>query len=180
MSGEDLYAEQACPHCGKSFLKAATFCPHCGYVKEESWWERVTGAFRSASSGAPELTSASSSTPTSSSTASPTSSPASSKVFATLIGLVIAGVFLYQALQSGSIQSWILAAFSLIMAVRAWFTTRTKHEDTSVARTTTLEDIEPQQDSADKPDSQHFFCENCGTEVPADASTCPKCGMKFG
>jgi len=27
--------------------------------------------------------------------------------------------------------------------------------------------------------SPHFFCENCGTEVPRDAKNCPKCGRHF-
>jgi RNA polymerase subunit RPABC4/transcription elongation factor Spt4 len=27
--------------------------------------------------------------------------------------------------------------------------------------------------------SPHFFCENCGAEVPLDAKQCPRCGREF-
>jgi len=161
MNDENLYAEQICPKCGRSFLKASSFCPHCGYVKEESWWGRLTGGVRGGSSSQPQPV-----TP--------------SKLLGTLIGLAVAGFFLYQALQTGSIQSWGLALLSFVMAIRAWFTTKTRFEDDKVERTTTLEDIEEQEDSVADPQSQHFFCENCSTKVPAEATSCPKCGMKFG
>jgi uncharacterized paraquat-inducible protein A len=104
----------------------------------------------------------------------------SSKVFGALIGLVVAGFFLYQALQTGSIQSWIMAIFMLAMAVRSWFVTKTKHEASQVERTTTLEDIEEQEVSEADPNEQFFYCENCKALVPPDATRCPKCGMDFG
>ncbi|MCI0708338.1 MAG: hypothetical protein L0Y80_12740 [Ignavibacteriae bacterium] len=161
MSSENLYAEQTCPRCGKTFLKAASFCPHCGYVKSESWWERLTSGFRSGSD-------------------SPSQPVTSSRVFSTVVGLAVAGFFLYQALQTGSIQSWIISLFSFAMAARAWFTTQKQYDDTRVERTTTLEDVEAQEDSAADPQDQFFYCENCKALVPPDATTCPKCGMDFG
>ncbi|MGH2567265.1 MAG: zinc-ribbon domain-containing protein [Bacteroidota bacterium] len=161
MSGKDLYAKQTCPRCGKSILEVATFCPHCGYVKEESWWRRIVDFFRST-------------------TSSEKGSRSSSAVFSTLVGLLAAGFFLYQALQKDSIQSWFLALFALVMALRAWFSARNRAEGAEVETETALHEVDEDKPSAGMPIPQRFFCENCGTEVPADAAACPKCGMKFG
>lgn len=160
MSNQDLYAEQTCPRCGGTFHKVSSFCPHCGYVKAESWWDKLLGVFRSTTSVEP-------------------SKPTSAAVVSTLVGLVLAGFFLYQALQRDSIQSWLLAVFSFIMALRAWFSTRSRTAPVDRKDHTDLPDLDEAEGSDSSPIPQRFFCENCGAEVPDDATTCPKCGMKF-
>ncbi len=161
MKAEDLYQEYKCPRCGKAVLRLASFCPHCGHVKEESWWDKIQDFFQSTRT--PEA-----------------SRPTSKKVFSTLLGLLIAGFFFYQALQKGSIQSGFVALISFAMAVRAWFSTRDRVEEASTDRVTTVEDLDKDEEDGSLPAPQRFFCENCNTEVPADASICPKCGTRFG
>lgn len=161
MSNEDLFAQQTCPRCGGAFAKVQTFCPHCGYVKEESWWERLLNVFRSSSSVE-------------------TAPATRGNLVSFLIGLAVSGFFVYQALQTGSIQSWLLALFSLIMAVRAWFVSPKTVPQTDGGEVVEAEDHPSGHERASSPTDQHFYCENCGTEVAADATDCPKCGMKFG
>lgn len=161
MSDQDLYTEQTCPRCGGSFLKVSSFCPHCGYVKEESWWDKLLNVFRST-------------------TSVETTKPTSAAIISTLLGLVLAGFFLYLAIQKGSAQSWLLAILSFVMAIRAWFTTRSRTEKVEPQNHTDQPDLDEEEGSEAHPIPQRFFCENCGTEVPADVSDCPKCGMKFG
>lgn len=161
MRNEDLFAQQACPRCGGLFAKVQTFCPHCGYVKEESWWEKLLSVFRSSSSVE----------------SAPTTR---GNLISFLIGLAVSGFFVYQALKNESIQSWLLALFSLIMAFRAWFSS-----PRPMSQSDEGEKLEADHPSANHERTfsaldQHFFCENCGAEVAADASACPKCGMKFG
>lgn len=159
MSNEDLFAQQTCPRCGGSFAKAQSFCPHCGYVKEQSWWEKLLNVFRSSSSVE-------------------TAPATRGNLISFLIGLAVSGFFVYQALQTGSLQSWLLALFTLIMAFRAWFASPKHPSQTDEGEV--AEADQPPSESTFSPTDQHFYCENCGTEVAADASACPKCGMKFG
>jgi ribosomal protein L40E len=165
MNSQQLYAQQTCPRCGGTFPKAQTFCPHCGYIKEESWWARLLEWFRP--------------TPT-----AETAKPSSANFLSTLIGLVVAGFFLYRALEQNSLQSWLLAIVSLAIAIRAWFSARKGPEPTGGSEQGEV-DLHPgepvgEKEPASTPTTQHFFCENCGTEVAPDAIQCPKCGMEFG
>ncbi len=151
---EDLYKEVPCKRCGQKMLAIASFCPHCGEIVSEGWFERVLRRFRSDDGGI-----------------------GLANMLPVLVGLVVAGYFLYTAIEQGSIQGYILAFFSLLFAFRALFSgSRQSGRVNSEGQPTIHDADEPPDDTpADK-----FFCENCGTEVPGESTECPKCGMKFG
>jgi RNA polymerase subunit RPABC4/transcription elongation factor Spt4 len=161
MSNEDLFSQQTCPRCGGSFAKAQSFCPHCGYIQEESWWEKLIRIFRPDSSAE-------------------AARATRGNLVSFLIGLAVSGFFVYQALKTESIQNWLLALFSLIMAFRAWFASPKPTPQTEEGEAVEVEHHPSSREEASSPTAVHFYCENCGTEVAADATACPKCGMKFG
>jgi ribosomal protein L37E len=161
MKNEDLFAQQTCPRCGGSYAKAQSFCPHCGFLREETWWEKLVKVFRSGSTAE-------------------TSQTTRGNLISFLIGLAVSGFFVYQALKTESIQDWLLALFSLIMAFRAWFASPKPTPPIGEGEEAEAEHHASSHEEAFSPSDQHFYCENCGTEVAADATACPKCGMKFG
>lgn len=153
MTGEDLYREVRCSRCGNMKLKTASFCPHCGHVTEEHWWDRLMDRLRPGEGAAGGR-------------------PTQIAVVTTLIGLAIASFFLYNAIQTESLRSLIVAVLTLIFALRSWFATRSRTEeageDVSVSEPEEFEEI-----------GGEASCDNCGARVDASATECPNCGMKF-
>ncbi|GEM_PF-1617366 len=158
METRDLYVEVQCPRCGNRHVKAATFCPHCGYVYRSSWWERLKEMF----GGGGETTRMPAST---------------TALVSTLIGFGIAGYLVFQAIQRQSIISAIYALLVLIFTLRSFFGSRQRgggrgSEAGEVGR-------EREADVEEELEEDHYFCENCGKEVAADALVCPSCGHSF-
>ena len=156
--GEDLYTEVTCKQCGQKKLAVASFCPHCGHVVKESWFEKITNRARSGGGeGETKVQSV--------------------KVVPILLSLLIAGYFFYIAIEKESIQGLIIALLSLFFAFRS-LVSRSSQPSTTRSEEKTA--IQGGHDVLDDELDEKFFCENCGTRVPGDATECPKCGMKFG
>lgn len=158
MNASDLYKEEPCRRCGQNVLKTASFCPYCGHVKSKSWVERLGEMF----GGGEEK-------PAGRSGSSGLSVP-------TLLGLAFAGYMVYTAIDKGSVQSIIMAVLVLFAVLQSWYAQKRKAEQAEKGET-------PAGSGSSEPSSipeDKFFCENCGAEVPADASRCPKCGHEFG
>ncbi|MEX1138292.1 MAG: hypothetical protein WEF53_02955 [Bacteroidota bacterium] len=154
MTGEDLYIEEQCPQCGQKKLKNASFCPHCGYVKKKSWLDSLGGIF--SRGGASEGSGSALKGPT----------------VSMVIGLLFAGYLVYTAIEKSSVQSLIMALLVLFAVLQSWLTGKKKPSgDHQEGKAENEEPLVP---------SDKFFCENCSTQVDANASQCPKCGMKFG
>jgi len=152
---EDLYKEVPCKRCGQKKLAIASFCPHCGEIVSESWIESVVKRFRS--DGGAE--------------------GKSINIVPVLVGLIVAGYFLYTAIERESIQGLIIALLSLFFVFRSMFSGSKRSVQSNSGSEPSVHEAE---NAPDDPFSDKFFCENCGTKVPGDASECPKCGMKFG
>jgi len=155
LTGEDLYIEEQCPQCGQKKLKNASFCPHCGYVKKKSWIDSLREVF--GRGGMQEAAGRRSRGPTAS----------------TIIGILFAGYLVYSAIEKNSVQSLIMALLVLFAVLQSWYSSRKK------AQTTDRQPNNHQVTESETPEDK-FFCENCSTQVDAQARECPKCGMKFG
>lgn len=136
-------------------LAVASFCPHCGEVVSESWIEKAAKGLRSDSG----------------------TNGKGVNLVPVLIGIIIAGYFLYTAIEQQSIQGFIIAILSLFFAFRAMVSGSSRPRQTNEEDQPSVHEAE---NVPDDPFADKFFCENCGTKVPADAMVCPKCGMKFG
>jgi len=159
MNTEDLYKQSPCPKCGRAVFDTASFCPHCGYVKKQRRWEDMLSRKRGegeAREGGPKAT---------------------GLTVSVLLGLGFAGYLIYRAVTEESLQSFIMAVFVLLAVLQSWLAARKRaQQKEGEAGEHTGEAVEQAED----PLEQKFFCENCGTKVAADATECPKCGMKFG
>lgn len=155
---DDLYKEVPCRQCGQMKLEIATFCSHCGHVVKETWIEKITNSFRPSQDTTVAGRSRRNPVPL-------------------LMGILIAGYFFYTAIERESLQGLILGILSLVFALRSYFQGSAHPQSTQSTDKASLRDDQNAEEdlSADK-----FFCENCGTKVPGDATECPKCGMKFG
>jgi len=139
-------------------LEIATFCPHCGEVVNESWFEKFTKFLGSSEEAA---------------------APGKRRrnLVPGLMGIFIAGYFLYNAIERESIQGLIIAILLLVFAFRSFFQRSSGSQRPGAADQPSVHD---DRSTPDDPLGDKFFCENCGTKVPGDATECPKCGMKFG
>ena len=156
MTGEDLHREVQCPRCGGKYLAVATFCPHCGYVPGDSWFEKISKAFRTseragAISSGPKVTGA------------------------LLVSIVVGAYFLYLGITEGSFQAIVVGIISFYFALRSWFAPAKPPRGASSSSSSSSGVVELR----DNPLEDKFFCENCGTQVSRDATQCPKCGRQF-
>ena len=158
MTGEDLFKEEQCAQCGRNKLKNASFCPHCGHVKRQSWFDGLMDSFSGSKRGA-------------------VAGAKGGIGISTLIGLAFAGYLLYSAIDDGSVQSMIIAALILFTVFHSWYTGRKQSKNGTEGSSEGPNEV---KEGDQGPMEDKFFCENCRTRVAADASECPKCGMKFG
>ena len=152
---EDLYKEIPCKRCGQKRLAIASFCPYCGEVVEESWVEKVVKSLQPGEG----------------------TDGKGVNLVPVLLGLIIAAYFLYTAIERESIQGLIFALLSIFFVIRSMFSGSPRSGQSDSGK---LPSVHEADNAPDDPFSDKFFCENCGTKVPADATECPKCGMKFG
>ena len=155
MAGEDLYIEEQCTQCGQKKLKNATFCPHCGYVKKKRWFDSLGEVF-----GRGEASRES-------------GGGLKGPTVSMMIGVLFAGYLVYSAIEKNSVQSLIMALLVLFAVLQSWLSGKKKKQ--GVDRRPGSEKVEELDTLENK-----FFCENCSAQVEADATLCPKCGMKFG
>ena len=156
MTGEDLYREVQCPRCGGKRLAVASFCPHCGYVPGDSWFEKISKAFR---------------------TSEPAGAISSNRKLTgpMLVSIVVGVYFLYLGITEGSFQAIVVGILSFYFALRSWFAPPKPSHGASNGSSPSsgVEELR------DNPLENKFFCENCGTQVSRDAIQCPKCGRQF-
>ncbi len=157
MNTDDLYAEVTCRRCGKGRLKSSTFCPHCGLVQEETWVDRLRERLRGGSGQAKEGL-------------SPT-------LIVALAMLAIAGILAVDAIVDGRYSDLITVALLVLFSLRAFFRRKSSPSTSPERRPTSSEKTTVEAGTDDL--ATHYACENCGTQVAADASQCPKCGMRF-
>lgn len=89
-----------------------------------------------------------------------------------IAGILFAGYLVYTAIEKSSVQSLIMALLVLFAVLQSWLTAKKKP-------TGDHQEAEVQKEESPVP-SDKFFCENCSAQVDANATQCPKCGMKFG
>src|SRR3990172_1637912 len=151
---EDLYREVTCRRCGQKMLAVASFCPHCGEVVSKSWIERVTESIRYEKEEGRR----------------------SVNLIPVIMGILIAGYFFYTAIEKESIQGLIVALLTLFFAIRSMFAGPSRSAEAKSDDHVTIHEV---GDGHDDPFADKFFCENSGTKVTSDATSCPKFGMKF-
>ncbi len=136
-------------------MKSSSFCPHCGYVQEESQWDKLTRGLTGRKK------------------------PTKATLFSSLVALALAGIFLYRAFVKGSLSSILFALVALAGALQAWLSKKHAGEEAESEESaeSKVEDAIIKEPTAL---SEHIYCENCGTEVTAEALQCPKCGKMFG
>ena len=155
MTTENLYKEAPCRKCGKMKLKSSSFCPHCGHVQEEGWLDRIRDRFGAGGGASFSL----------------------STVIAAvvLIGAVILAV---DAIADGRYSDLITIAVLVLVSLRAFYRMRGQTERADAgSKPATRERSDSLTETDDL--ATHYACENCGTQVAADAKECPKCGTRF-
>lgn len=159
MNTDDLYKQSPCPKCGQAVLDTASFCPYCGYVKKQRRWEDMLSRKRGGGEAGEDRP------------------KATGLTVSVLLGLGFAGYLTYRAVTEESLQSFIMAVFVLLAVLQSWLTARKRAQQAPEAEG---KEEARKPEPADDPLEQKFFCENCNTRVAADATECPKCGMRFG
>lgn len=156
MTGEDLHREVQCPRCGRRRLAVASFCPHCGYVPRNSWFEKISKAFRTSEQAG-------------------TISSGRKVTGSVLVSIVVGAYFLYLGITEGSFQAIVVGILSFYFALRSWISPAKPPRGASNGPSPSSGVTELR----DNPLEDKFFCENCGTQVSRDATQCPKCGRRF-
>jgi RNA polymerase subunit RPABC4/transcription elongation factor Spt4 len=164
MDYKELYEEETCPNCGQRKLKIASFCPHCGHVRKEGGWSRIWEELKAGASR-------------------PETGQASPAVVSVVVGVIVAGIVLYQLFVNRSYEGIVTALIALFLLLQALWRARKgrrEKEEAGTAGDESVATVEEDNSSEGVGPGQHVFCEECGMEVGADATVCPKCGLRFG